>query len=267
MRTGVTRILARPTVPLLVVAAVLSLFLVHRLYGGSSRTIVVSPGLKAELEQRFRDENDGRSPTATELGEAIRGWQRDEALYREALREGLDRSDATIRKALVDRVRAHAAGAISKREPTDEDLDRWLEDHRRQYEAQQRYRVVVVSFPRSDPDSPAEIEGDELALSNGADPNVLARPVYNGELTAGELAQRFGVDMATGVQQMPVGRWRRLDGPSDLRLVLIHGVQGGLPPAADLRRRMIVDWTAAQEKEAQDQAVQAIVDRYQIEER
>jgi len=244
----------------------LLLVLVHRLVtGGDARTIVVTPEVKTDLERRFREQNDGRSPTAAEMGEAIRRWERDEALYREALREGLDRSDAVIRSALADRVRARATGALAPREPTSADLDRWLASHRRKYETELRYDYVAVSFPRSDPDSPAEIEGDELALNNGADTKLLGRPVTAGKLTAKELAQRFGGDLGPRIQRLPLGGWHRLDGRDDLMLVRVNAVQGGLPGAADLRRRMIADWSAAQHEEAQDQAVQAIVDRYRIQ--
>jgi hypothetical protein len=239
--------------------------LVHRLTAGDSRTIVVTPELRAELERRFREQNHGRSATAREMGEAIRNWERDEALYREALREGLDRSDATIRIALADKVRSRATRALTTREPTDADLDRWLASHRRQYESELRYDYTAVSFPRSDPDSPAEIEGDQLALNNGADTRMLARPVTAGKLTARELARRFGPEMAAGIQRLPIGRWHRLDGSGDLMLVRVRAVEGGLPRADDLRRRVIADWTAAQHEEAQDQAVQAIMDRYRIE--
>ncbi len=262
MRTRTTATLAKVTVPLLVAVALL--VVVHRLIAGDARTIVVTPGVKEELEQRFRDQNDGRSPTVAELGAAIRDWERDEALYREALREGLDHSDATIRNALADRVRARAARAIEKREPTDEDLDRWLAVHRRQYELELRYDYAVVVFPRSDPESPAEREGDELALMNGADPKVLGRPVAAGKLTANDLGRQFGAEVAAGIKRLPIGGWHRLDGPDDLLLVRVKTVEGGLPRADDLRRRMTADWAAAQEKEVQEQAVQAIVDRYRI---
>jgi hypothetical protein len=232
-----------------------------------ARTIVVSPAVKAELEERFREQHDGRSPTATELGEALRRWEQDEALYREALREGLDRKDETIRKALADKVRERAVRAVAKREPTDEELARWQAGHRGQYQGGLRYDYVVVSFPRNDPDSPAEIEGVELALGNGADPKVLARPMATGNATAEELGQRFGAAMASTIRRMPLGRWRRVDGPNDLMLVRVNAVDGGQPRAEDARRRAMADWAAAEEEQAQDQAVQAILDRYDIVER
>jgi hypothetical protein len=263
IRPRSTTLVARGATLAVVVGALA--LLVHRVTAGDSRTIVVTPAVRAELERRFRDQNDGRSATAAEMGEAIRQWERDEALYREALREGLDRSDASIRIALADRMRARATGPIATREPTDADLDRWLASHRRQYESELRYDYAAVSFPRSDPDSPAEIEGDELALNNGADTRMLARPATAGQLTARELARRFGAEIAAGIQRLPIGRWHRLDGPDDLMLVRVKAVEGGLPRADDLRRRMIADWTAAQHEEAQQRAVQAIVDRYRIE--
>ena len=104
------------------------LFVGHRLVTGDPRAVAVTPGLKAELARRFRDSHDGRAPSAQELAGELRGWERDEALYREALRDRLDRNDGTIRTVLADRVRARAALGVPKREPTDADLDRLAGD-------------------------------------------------------------------------------------------------------------------------------------------
>jgi hypothetical protein len=50
-----------------------------------------------------------------------------------------------------------------------------------------------------------------------------------------------------------------------LLLVRVNAVEGGLPDADELRRRMVADWSFAEQQRAADQAVQAIVDRYRFE--
>src|SRR5512141_907447 len=99
-RLGLRRALAEPLFHFLVLGALL--FVAHRLIVGDPRSIVVSAGVRADLERRFRDANHGRAPTAAELNREIRTWERDEALYREALRDRLDRNDSTIRALLAD---------------------------------------------------------------------------------------------------------------------------------------------------------------------
>ena len=125
------------------------LFVAHRLVVGDPRVIVVTPGVKADVARRFRDSHE-RPPSAAELDEALGAWKREEALYREALRERLDRNDATIRTVLADRVRARAAVGAPPREPTAAELEHWFAAHRSLYETPRRYDYGTVAFPRTD---------------------------------------------------------------------------------------------------------------------
>jgi hypothetical protein len=255
-------LVGEPVVRFFIIGALL--FLAHRLIAGDPRIIVVSRGVTADLERRLRDQN-GRPPSASELGAAVRVWQRDEALYREALRDRLDRNDATIRAVLADRVRARAALGIAKPQPSGADLERWLATHRSLYETARRYDFGTVAFPRSRASSPVERERYQRALAQGVAPSALGRPIVGGALTAEDLGQRFGPDLAARIASLPVGQWRRLDSPDALLLVRVNAVEGGLPDADELRRRMVADWSFTEQQRAVDQAVQAIVDRYRFE--
>jgi hypothetical protein len=258
----VTKVLAEPAVHFFVIGALL--FAAHRLIAGDPRIVVVTPGVRAELERRFRDHN-GRAPGAPELDTELRAWQRDEALYREALRDRLDRNDATIRTVLADRVRARAALGIQKREPSEADLDRWLATHRSLYETARRYDYGTIGFPKARASSPADLGRYERALKDGADPTTLGRPIVGGTLTAEDLRARLGPDLAARIQALPVGQWQRLESQEALLLVRLNAVEGGLRRADELRRRMIADWWFAEQKRAVDEAVQTIVDRYRFE--
>jgi hypothetical protein len=232
------------------------------------RVIVVSPGVKADLERRFRDRN-GRPPSSSELESELRVWKRDEALYREALRDRLDRDDATIRTVLADRVRARAALAIPRRDPTDAELDRWLSTHRSVYETPRRYDYQSVGFPRAEASASLQLKKYAQALKEGAKPTALGRPIggpiLGGNLTAADLEERFGVGLAARIQGLPIGQWQRLETEDKLLLVRLNAVEGGLPGANELHQRLVADWSFAERQRAVDEAVQAIVDRYRFE--
>jgi len=255
---------AEPTVHFFIFGALL--FLAHRLVAGDPRVIRVTPGVKAELGRRFRDRS-GRPPSPSELDGELRAWKRDEALYREAVRDRLDRDDAAVRTVLVERVRGRAALALPKRQPTDAELDRWLATHRSLYEQPRRYDYQTVAFPKALRASPAEREKYERALAAGADPRSLGRPIVGGDLTVEDLRARLGPGLAASIQGLPVGKWQRLERDEDLLLVRLNAVGGGLPPADELRARLVTDWSFAEKQRAVDEAVQAIVDRYRFEER
>ena len=210
------RLLSEPIVRFFLVGVLL--FVAHRLIVGDPRIIVVTPGVRAEVERRFRD-GHARPPSPTELDNELRAWERDEALYREALRDHLDRSDATIRKYLADSVRGREAQAVPKRQPTDAELESWFATHRSLYETPRRYDYGTVAFAKTDRSAPAEREKYEQALKGGADPRTLGRSIVGGNLTAEELGERVGPALAAQIQNLPVGRGQRFETEKDLLLV------------------------------------------------
>jgi hypothetical protein len=264
-RRRLTLLSREPTVYFFAVGALL--FVAHRLLVGDPRVIVVTPGVKAEVARRFRDNNGGRSPSPSELDHDLRTWERDEALYREALREGLDRHDGTIRTVLADRVRGRAAVGIAQRVPSAADLEGWLATHRSLYETPRRYDYETVAFPKAGPLASAERERYARALKAGTDPTTLGRPIVGGNLTADDLKERLGVDLAARIQSLPVGRWQRLESEKELMLARLNAVGGGLPSVDEVRQRLVVDWRFAERQREVEQAVQAVVDRYRVEER
>jgi hypothetical protein len=264
MKHRAAGLLAEPTVRFFAVGALL--FVAHRLVAGNPRVIVVTGGVKAEVERRFRDQH-GRAPSPPELDGELRTWERDEALYREALRDGLDRDDGTVRAVLTDRVRARAALGVTRHEPTGAELERWLAEHRSLYETPRRYDYGIVTFPRTERSAAAERERYERELNQGGNPMTAARPIVGATLTADELGQRVGAELAARIRALPVAQWQRLETEQALLLVRLNAVTGGLPAPDELHGRLLADWMYADRKQAVDRAVQAIVDRYRFEQR
>lgn len=265
-RRRATLLAKEPTLYFFLVGALL--FVGHRVVVGDPRVVVVTPGVKADVERRFRDTHLGRPPSPGELNRNLRAWEQEEALYREALREGLDCHDATIRTVLADRVRARASAGIGKREPSTADLDGWLATHRSLYETPRRYDYETVVFSKSLPAAGAELEKYERALKAGVDARTLGRPILGGNLTADDLKEHLGAELAARLARLPVaGPWQRLESEKDLLLARVNAISGGLPGADELHERLLADWQFAEHKREADQSVQAVVDRYRVEER
>jgi hypothetical protein len=253
-----------PTARFFVIGALL--FAVHRLVAGDPRVITVTPGVKADVERRFRD-HQGRPPSKAELAKALTDWKREEALYREALHEQLDRDDPTIRSVLADKLRSRAALGIAKREPSRVELERWLAAHRELYETPRRYDYELVRFPKSEASAEQQLGEYQRALADGKDPRTLGRPIFGAKLGPEDLQKRLGPALATRVAGLSPGRWERFDGDTDLVLVRLKGVEGGGTPSFDeLRAQLIADLTFSERQQAVERAVQAIIDRYRFEE-
>jgi peptidyl-prolyl cis-trans isomerase C len=242
------------------------LFALQRGLVGDPRTIVVTPGLKAELSRRFEDLH-GQAPTPPELDAELRQWERDEAAFREALRRGLDRDDPGVRNALVTKMHALAAAEVPERAPGDDELQRWLAAHRDRYEAPLRYDFEFFRFPRSDGGARAELERIERAIRDGATPSSLGRPLTGGNMTLADMKGRIAPELIERIPSLPVSQWIGVDTADELLLARVKRVDGGLPGIDVLRPRLVADWTSATQQEAVDRILQNTLDRYRIEER
>jgi hypothetical protein len=240
------------------------LFVVHRLVVGNPRVIVVSAGLRADMERRFRDQL-GRRPTLVELEKALDAWKRDEALYREALLLRLDRDDPAVRVALVNNLRMRAMQEAPKHEPTDADLDQFLALHRKDYELPLRYDFEMVAFPRAG--SPAELlrSNYQRALAAGSKPSTLGRPILSGTLAREDLTEKFGAALSASICGLAPGQWQALENQESLLLVRVNGIEGGLPSRNSLRERLTYDWISAVKQQAIDHMVEDVFRRYRVE--
>jgi hypothetical protein len=259
-----TRVLSEPTLHFFLLGALL--FLVHRLIAGDPRTIVISPVLRDDLARRFRDQS-GHWPSPVELDASFRSWKADEALYREALRDRLDREDASVRTILAAKVRSRAAFEFQKRDPSEAELAEWLAQHRSLYETPLRYACDYVAFAKNSPAAEAQRTRYELALKAGASPATLGRPVFGPNLTRDQLREKFGPTLQERICSLPIGHWQRLESQEDLLLLRVNGIEGGLPSREVLHARLVSDWQSAMQQQAVERAVEAIVARYRFEER
>jgi len=242
------------------------LFGAHHLVAGEPRTIVVTPGLKADLARRFRDDK-GRAPTVAEQAQALRDWQRDEALFRRALADKLDQNDRAIRAILIDKVRARAVQQVPMREPTERELADWLKNHQSLYETPKRYALEWLSFSKAQAPAAEERAAIEDRLRGGVDARALGRPHFGAKLTTEELSERLGTEISSQVATMPLGQWHKSETPSELLLVRIDEVEGGLPPPGELRPRLILDCSAALREQEANKELDKLAAQYRFEER
>lgn len=263
LRHTVRRLLREPIFHFFLLGGLI--FGAHRAFVRDERVIVVTPAIRADVKRRFIDQY-ARQPDAAELTRALDAWKRDEALYREALREGLDREDATIRSVLADKLRFRAAVAAPKREPTAAELSQFLAAHRARYESPLRYDYDLVAFAQS-PRGEQELKDFERALAEGRDASGLGRPIAGGTLTHDELVGQFGPPFADALAKLPLGRWERVAAGDRWLLTRVNRTVGGLPSESELHEQLVADWSRAAEQAAVERATAAIAQRYRFEER
>jgi hypothetical protein len=241
------------------------LFLAHRLFVGSARTVVVSRAVKADLSRRFQDTN-GHEPSAQDFAADIQKWEIEEALSREALREHLDRDDPGIRAILADKMRLRAAFELPPREPTDAELDAWLASHRGAYERSPRFDFELITFPKTEPRARERLVELERAIHEGRPPASLGRPVIGGDLTDQDLKERLEPEVAAEIPRLvPGGAWTRMESAKSLVLVRLKTVAGALPTRQELGEQLIADWKRGTRQQGVDRVLQRTLDRYRFE--
>ena len=263
LATKLARLWREPTLHFFVLAA--GLLLGHRLLMGDSRTIVLTPALKADLLRRYRDQLN-RPLTGEESQEFLAAWKADEALYREALREGIDRDDPTVRSVLIAKMRERVMLRTRTPEPTEAELQQYLAQHRDQFEAPLMYQHEYVLFPKAEPGAEQKRALAERRLAAGATTASLGLRSTAANVTRDRIEQEFGAAVADQICRLPIGQWHELETADRLLLVKMIGIQGGLPPPDLLHARLVAAWKGAVEARATAQATRAIADRYRLEE-
>ena len=235
------RVLREPLVHFLLAGA--AIFVV---FGGDSapdeRRIVIDAArverLAGQFAQSFR-----RAPTPAELDALIRDDVKDEVYYREALRLGLDRDDAVVRRRMRAKMEAFADDADALAAPDDETLQAWLDAHPQRFVGESSY-----SFEQ-------RWLGDE--------PNPL--PAAFDKASASEVAELFGDGFPAALDRLPLGRWSEVDsGVGRLRVRLSARVPPAPPQLVNVRQRVENDWRSSVARARTQRAYQALLDGYQV---
>ena len=259
-----SRLWREPTLHFFVLAV--AAFLAHRLMVGDPNTIELTPALKADIVRRYQDQL-GRPLTAAEVEASVAAWKVDEALYREALRQGIDRDDPTVRNLLISNLRERLMQQTRLREPTEGELQQFLEQHRADYELPTIYEHEFVTWAKQAPGAEQERARYQRLLAAGATPASLGLRSTAANVDRKRIEQEFGPEVAEKIPRLPLGKWQQLESADRLLLVKLIRIQGGLAPPPVLHEQLRAGFQAALGQQALEQATQTITRRYRFDEK
>ena len=239
---------------------------------GAGRVVTVTEEQIGAIRERWAAQW-GRPPTGRELDGLIDEAVREEILYREAQRRGLDRDDPIIRRRLAQKMTFLLEDSAEAPAAAGGDIDAYYAAHVERYREPRRttFRHVFLSRERSaDPESDAAALLRELRASAGdewrqrGDPFPLLRE-YAGR-TDQEIAELFGGGFATALPAVAPGGW---EGPVEsahgLHLVQVVGSTEPRVPALDeVRDRVAEDLLESRRRERNETALRALRERYEI---
>ena len=241
--------------------------------GGDASRIVVTASQQAALRESFRAEL-GSEPQAGELQARLDHWIEDQLLYREALARGLERKDAIVRRQLTQKMRFLLEDAAPVPEPSEHELQAWLDQHPQDYGRAPTLSLEQVFLSRGRhgdalPDEAARIAGqlrrEPDAFVGLGDPFLVGQVVQDADEQ--DLRREFGAEFARAAAHLPQNEWAGpVPSAFGLHLVRITARRTAEQPAlAEVRERVAVDWRNAQRAALNRQALQRLRAQYRVE--
>jgi peptidyl-prolyl cis-trans isomerase C len=233
-------------------------------------TIVVSSETLGRIEAQ-QTRRLGREPSAEELDAAIRAWADAEMLYREARALGLDRGDPIVRRRLMQKMQFLFEEAEALPEPSDAELEQWIEDHAERFEQAPRIALTHVFVPSSSRTTPeATLLEIEKALAEGADPATLGEAFALGQeipaKTVVELNRSFGPGFGEAVEAMPDLGWHRARSLYGWHLVHVEErLPGRLASVDEVRGQAREGLLREARERARARAMEELRERYELE--
>lgn len=224
----------------------------------SSRVITVDDARKAQLALAF-EQVMGRAPTDAELDARIERYVREEVLYREALRLGLDRDDAVVRQRMVSKMDMTASAAAEIAEPTEAQLRAFFDANRERYAG-----ARMVSFEQ-------RLFHDEqsarsaLPAPGAAGPSGL--PAAMSDASLREIEARFGKQFAEGLAGIAAdGDWHGpIPSGFGWHLLRVTKSAADEPDFAAMRPRIVNDWRSAEIAAREAQAYAVLRSAYRVD--
>lgn len=232
----------------------------------ASRDITITQEDRARLSLQW-EQMMQRPPTDAELDSLTQTWLREEVLYREALRLGLDRDDAVVRKRLANKMDYLATSIAETAQPSDRTLEAWLADNPHRFADDTTYSFDQLYF--ADKDTAIAALESLSGGQNGADMgDTISLPGTMDAGTAGAIERQFGIAFLEGLNGgEPSPDWTG-PVPSGFGWHLIRlraRTAGRVPPLADIRGRVESDWRNETLAQRRDDAYQLLRDAYQVD--
>ncbi len=210
----------------------------------------------------------GRAPTDAELDAAIDAYVREEVLYREAKRLGLDQGDAIVRRRLVSKMDLSASLAAETAEPGDDVLRAFFEENEARYTEAAKANAAMTfeqAFFREESTARAVLA---RARNGGVvEPDPTSLPASVEAKPMREVDARFGQQFAQGLAQMEPGDEWQGPIPSGIGWHLVRLEAREVQPAGfeALRATLVNDWRSQQIEQRKQRAYDVLASAYRIE--
>jgi parvulin-like peptidyl-prolyl cis-trans isomerase-like protein len=233
--------------------------------------IVITQGIVDDLVTQHVAAR-GREPSTTELNRLIESYVRDEILYREGVRLGLERDDIVVKRRVRQKIEMIAEEDASTRAPTDADLSAYLVANATRFvqPAILTFEQVFIGASRSGPEVVHVVAVTRDALRNGADPEELGKPTllpHRMTRTPADLVARdFGASFVGALEHVPLGEWvGPIDSSFGAHYVRVSArTPAAAPQLATVRERVVREWENDRRQRARNDAYAKMRGEYHV---
>jgi len=239
------------------------------------KTIVVTAG-EIEWMQTSWQKRWNRPPTAAEFDGLVQQYIKETVLYREALTMGLNQHDQVIRRRLAQKLEFLAKDLVALTPPTEKELQSYFESHLDRYQEPTRYTFTQVFI---DPDKrgdttleDAEVikatlvaQGEAIEDAGALGDDFMLQNYYP-EKDQSEIQKHFGSGFAESLIELSSGQWHGpvLSGYGVHLVYVSNIIEPPAPVFAEVRERVVQDWTMDRSEELNEQFYANLRDRYTV---
>jgi len=265
-------ILAEPLLHFLVIG--IALFAGYRWMApadSGGRRIVITQGVVDDLVTQHVAAK-GREPSPTELNNLIESYVRDEILYREGVRLGLERDDIVVKRRVRQKIEIMAEEDASTRTPTDTELSAYLAANPARFvqPAILTFEQVFIGESTSGPEVVRAVAVTREALRKGAAPEELGKPTllpHRMTRTPADLVARdFGASFAAALETAQIGEWvGPIDSSFGAHYVRVsERTPAAAPQLAAVRDHVVREWENERRQRARNDAYLEMRGEYQV---
>ena len=250
-----------PLLWFLIVGAIL--FAADDYFSRQPDTVVVNETVRNRLNKLWQVQT-GNPATKGELDSLVQNWIREEVLFREALRLGLDRDDSIVRRRLVQKL-GFLVEEVEEEEDQRQAVQKYYQENIANYSLPVRYSFSQIFF--SDDSRSAEIQ---LKLEQGADWRGLSETSMLSDAYVSrnekEIAAIFGRPFAGYLYSFVQGKWvgpiRSSFGFHLIRLKRILPTE--TTPLAYIERKVFTDYLQYRQEVVIEEYYQDLLEKYEI---
>ena len=267
----IRRLLGEPMLHFLLLGIALFAAYQWRAPGDSSGRIVITQGVVDDLVTQHVAAK-GREPSHSELNHLIEWYVRDEILYREGVKLGLDRDDIVVKRRVRQKIELIAEEDASTRAPTDADLSAYLAANQARFAqpAVLTFEQVFLGPSTSAPPVVHAVAVTREALRNGTDPEALGKPTLLPlrmiDTPADLVARDFGDSFAAALENAPVGEWAGpIDSSFGTHYVRVSDRTPAVAPQlAAVRDHVVREWENERRQRARTDAYATLRGAYEV---